>query len=636
MVGGMLKGLAEQILAGQFGTPEAAKLVEQSAMQGAQALTYAPRTEQGQEQVEAVGSVARNLIPLAGLQPQMGAIAQGVPRGVPAGTVMRSAAESTARTVGGEAAAAATVKAMDSATRVASLAGKGITTMPRRALEALQRDPAGDAPTPGTMGSAGAAGTDMATQRRALAADLPRPIQLTKGQATRDPAQLKFEIETAKLPEAGAPLRERFVKQNEQILQNFDAWIDQTGVEAPNLRAVGASVDRALVRQAASDKAAIRSAYKAAEAAGELEQPLQLQGLVRHLNDSAPDSATAPLLDVARRRAIQLGIAREAGASGPSWTEFVGERMGPYMKSEGGHAQAIKRIGEEWAASKANSQAGQLVAVPTTLKRAETYRQAINRATDFEATNVRQATIIKGLIDENTEGLGGGLYRQARALRSRYAQNYEDRSTIAKLLQNKRGTSDRQVAFEDVFDHAVLKGSLDDVRNVRRVLQRSGPDGAQAWRDLQGQTAKWIKEQAERNVATDSAGNRVVSPKGLDDAIRGLDADGRLDFIFGKQGAQRMRDIRDLAQIARTVPPEAAVNTSNTASTLLAGFIDVGTSGATGVPLPLATMVRVVRQHVKDASLRRRIEDALADLRKRAPNNKRNAPPVQEPNRTIH
>jgi hypothetical protein len=97
-----------------------------------------------------------------------------------------------------------------------------------------------------------------------------------------------------------------------------------------------------------------------------------------------------------------------------------------------------------------------------------------------------------------------------------------------------------------------------------------------------------------------------------------------------------MRDIRDLAQIARTVPPEAAVNTSNTASTLLAGFIDVGTSGATGVPLPLATMVRVVRQHVKDASLRRRIEDALADLRKRAPNNKRNAPPVQEPNRTIH
>ena len=39
MVGGTLKGLAEQILSGQFGTPQAANLVEQSAAKGAQALT---------------------------------------------------------------------------------------------------------------------------------------------------------------------------------------------------------------------------------------------------------------------------------------------------------------------------------------------------------------------------------------------------------------------------------------------------------------------------------------------------------------------------------------------------------------------------------------------------------------------
>ena len=80
------------------------------------------------------------------------------------------------------------------------------------------------------------------------------PIQLTKGRATRDPAQLKFEVETAKLPDAGAPIRDRYVQQNDQILRNFDAWIDQTGAEAPNLRAVGQSVDSALVKQAASDR----------------------------------------------------------------------------------------------------------------------------------------------------------------------------------------------------------------------------------------------------------------------------------------------------------------------------------------------------------------------------------------------
>lgn len=572
LAGGFLKGLAEQILQGQFGTPEANRAVEQSAVQGAQALTYQPRSETGQELVGMVGDAAKQLVPIAGLAPEMQALQAGAAAAKPA-------------------VAATAARAMDSASRVAEFAGKQVTTLPRRALEALRREP--ETATAGTMGSVGAAGVDMATQRRAVAADMPVPLKLTKGQATRDPAQLKFEAETAKVPEAGAPLRQRFVEQNQQILQNFDAWIDQTGAEAPNLRAVGATVDRALVRQASSDKAAIRTAYKAAEQAGELEQPLQLQGLVRHLNESAPDAATAPLLEVARRRALQLGIAAE-GAD------------------------------------------GSLVPQPTTLKMAETYRQAIGRATDYEPTNVRQATIIKGLIDENTEGLGGGLYRQARALRSRYAQNYEDRATVSKLLQNKRGTTDRQVALEDVFDHAILKGSLDDVRNVRRVLQRSGADGAQAWRELQGSTATWIRDQAAKNSATDSLGNRVVSVDGLDKAIRTLDADGRLDFVFGKQGAQRMRDIRDLAQIARTVPPEAAVNTSNTAATLLAGFVDVGSSSLSGVPLPIATMVRIVRQHVKDGALRRRIEDALGDMQKRAPNNKRNAPPVQEPPRTIH
>src|SRR5690606_3214195 len=62
MVGGMLKGLAEQILSGQFGTPEAANLVERSAMQGADALTYTPRTAQGQSQVQAIGEVLAPLV----------------------------------------------------------------------------------------------------------------------------------------------------------------------------------------------------------------------------------------------------------------------------------------------------------------------------------------------------------------------------------------------------------------------------------------------------------------------------------------------------------------------------------------------------------------------------------------------
>lgn len=566
MIGGTLKGLAEQILSGNFGTSQAADLVEKSAMSGAQALTYAPRTEEGQRQAQAVGSALQNLVPVAAVAPALAVPGAAAARSAaPARVSARAAVEGTVRDVAGSTAAAGASRAIDAGARVAELGARGVTTLPRRALEALRSEPA--APTPGTMGSAGVAGTDMAAMRTANAQSLPVPVQLTRGQASRDPAQLKFEVETAKNPEAGAPLRQRYVEQNDAILRNFDTWIDQTGAEAPTLRAVGQAVDKALVEQVSRDKAQVRAMYKAAETAGELEAPVSLESVVQHLNDSAPDVATAPLLDVARRRAIQLGIASEQG--------------------------------------------GQLVPQRVPLKIAESYRQAIGRATDYEATNIRQASIIKGLVDEATDGLGGTLYRRARAQRARNAQNYENRATISKLLGTKRGTSDRQVAFEDIFDHSIIKGSLDDVRNVRRVLQRSGPEGAQAWRELQGQTLRWLKDEATKSVATDSTGNRVISPAALDKSIRALDHDGRLQFVFGKRGAQQLRDINELAQIAKTVPPEAAVNFSNTASTLLAAFGDVAGSALTGVPAPLATATRLGLKHIKDKKLRARIDDAL-------------------------
>jgi hypothetical protein len=578
MIGGTLKGLAEQILAGQFGTQEAAKLVAESAAGGAQMLTYAPRTQSGQDQVEVIGRLSQDLVPVAGVAPALmmprAAAGAGMRPAAPAGVLARTSATETARAVAGNTGAAAVEGVIKGADRVADLARTGATTLPRRALEALRRTDEPQA-TPGTMGSAGAAGADMALQRTATAESLPVPIRLTRGQASRDPAQLKFEVETAKLPEQGAPLRARIQEQNDALLRNFDVMLDQSGAEAPSLRAAGAAVDQALVKQAARDKAQYRVTYKAAEQAGELEAPVSLANLVQHLNDAAPEAATAPVLTTARAKALQLGVATE--------------------------------------------QNGQLVPAPVPLKTAELFRQSVNRATNFEPTNIRQATIMKGLVDDATNGLGGNLYRQARSQRARYAQNYEDRAVVANLMRTRKGTSDRAVALEDVFSSSILKGSLDDVRNMRRVLQRGGDDGMQAWRELQGATVNHIRDAATRSVAKDGTGNSVISPAALDRAVRDLDVDGRLDFVLGKQGAQRMRDINDLAQYVKTVPPEAAINTSNTASTLMAALLDAGVIGGTGgaVPVPVASLVRAARQTIQDRALRRRIEAALADAGRR-------------------
>jgi hypothetical protein len=577
MVGGTLEGLAQQILNGQFGTPEAADAVERAAAAGAQSLTYAPRTQSGQDQAEALGGAMQQIIPVAPLT----GMAAGLSR---AGAPLRMAGVDAAQAARG----AVSERIAPIAQAVGERAGAAMQAVRDRLPGAA---PAETAPTPGTLGSAGAAGTDMAAQRRALAADLPVPIKLTKGQAERSFEQQRFEQEAAKDPGTGAPLRERYAQQNEDILKNFDAWMDQTGAEAPSLRAVGTAVDKALVEQAKNDKTAFRMVYKEAEKAGELAEPVELSKVIDHLNESAPDAATAPLLDVARRRAIQLGLAVE-GAD------------------------------------------GNLVAQPVTLKAAETFRQAINRATDYEATNVRQSAIIKGLVDEGTEGAGGNLYKRARDMRSRYAANYENRANVSKLLEKKRGTTDRQVALEDVFDHTVLRSTLDDVRNVRRVLQRGGEEGAQAWRELQGSTVNWIKSEATKGVATDIRGNQIVSPAALNKALRTLDADGKLDFIFGKKGAQQLRDINDLSKAVFTAPP-GSVNTSNTASVLLAALTEAGISGSiTGLPIPVLSGLRLVANTMKERRIARRISEALGDA-ERAKNAAKPAV-TRAPTKTLH
>lgn len=77
MIGGTIGGVADEIASGQFGSRDAADRIEKAANEGASMLTYAPRTESGQRQTQAVGEA---LAPLAALGPMVSegaALAQG-------------------------------------------------------------------------------------------------------------------------------------------------------------------------------------------------------------------------------------------------------------------------------------------------------------------------------------------------------------------------------------------------------------------------------------------------------------------------------------------------------------------------------------------------------------------------------
>lgn len=538
MIGGTLKGLAEQLLSGQFGTQQAADAVEQAATEGQQALTYAPRTQAGQEQTQAVGEALAPLAAVAPMTAELGTIAQGA----------RAAAPVAGRV-------AAPIRQ----------GAKAITEAIRPATAEVQSG----------ARSGGAAAVEAGTLRQAKAEELPVPIKLTEGQKTRDFGQQRFERETAKDPEMGEPIRERFAEQNAKLQQNFDAFIDQTGAEAGDLRSVGQSVDKALRSRAAADKTKIRTLYKDAEKSGEMEAPVTLENLVRHLEDSKPEAEVANVLKAARAKAIQLGVAREGDS-------------------------------------------GALVAQPVSLKNAELLRRSINAATNAEPTNIRQASIMKGLVDESTEGIGGQAYKKARAARARFAKDYENVSLVKNLIGQKRGSNDRSIALEDVVRRSIIEPStsLDDVRQIRRLLQTEGPSGQQAWKELQGATLNYIKEEALKNVARDQQGNAIISPAQLDRAIQKLDKNGKLDFVFGKKGAEMLRTVNDVAKDVLVAPP-GAVNTSNTAS-VLAGLMDVAISGTSGVPAPVMTTLRLMTKNIKDRKTRARVRKALGITPKEA------------------
>lgn len=75
---GAVKGIGQSVLSGTYGTPEAAQQAEQQAMETGAALTYAPRTQAGQEYTQALGEAAAPLAAAAPLTQELGIIGQSL------------------------------------------------------------------------------------------------------------------------------------------------------------------------------------------------------------------------------------------------------------------------------------------------------------------------------------------------------------------------------------------------------------------------------------------------------------------------------------------------------------------------------------------------------------------------------
>jgi hypothetical protein len=443
----------------------------------------------------------------------------------------------------------------------AALGALGGVRAPRAAPKAK---PAAKA-TPGTPGSAGAAGTDVATQRRERAAQ--QGIDLTKGQAERSFEQQRFERETAKDSEQGGPLRERAADQNERMLKRFDELVEETGGQEVDPGAAGRKIVDPILKKAERAKAEIRTAYDDARAVGDMDDPIDYQPIREFIDEQGPTAQ---------------------------------DKLAP----------VLKMVDEQLARNDPDGSG----TVP--INALEDVRKAIRKAIEPGTPNEKFGTDMIRLIDQATEGKGGELYKHARKLYRDYAAEFKNQGAIRDLIHLKRGTTDRKVAYEDVVRKTVTTGSVDDLNNVKRTLTSAGDDGLQAWREVQGQAMRWINDEATKNVARDVRGNAIVSPAKLGAAVRALDKEGKLEILFGKKGAETLRDLDDIAKDLFTAPP-GAVNTSNTASVVkeaVKWMTDSAVSLATtGVPVPLVMGGKALLRARADRKVRGQVKEALGD-----------------------
>lgn len=419
--------------------------------------------------------------------------------------------------------------------------------------------------------SIGAAKTPDEMRRAAIASSVPVPFEggsaLTKGQVTRNYEQLQFEKETAKLGDVGAPLRKRSENQTATLIANLDAISDLSNPARSELRDIGMAVDDALQSRHRSLKNKERALYAEAEKRGEMMESVQINEFANVFDDLDELSDVARNAGAIMKNAIKRGIVEDVD--------------------------------------------GVIYAKPKTLAEIERFRQFVNRATDItDPRESRVRAIVLSAIDESTENAGGDAYKRARKFSSSFRREMENTGITKKLLSNKRGSSERQIAYEDAFKKIMLDSPIDEINKLRGTLLKSGPEGKQAWADLKAKGVSYLKENSMSLSQSDAAGTPTFSPDKFNKAIKAMDDKGKLQSIYGKRGAQTIRDLGELAKDIYTAPP-GAVNFSNTASAMQVALDSLGTFAVTGIPAPVATTLKESLKFVKNAKTKQKIKESL-------------------------
>jgi len=352
-------------------------------------------------------------------------------------------------------------------------------------------------------------------------------IRSTAGEREKNLQKQQFEsdVQRGSLPgvseEAKAELGRQYgafkVGQKQDILNQFERMTEEVGgtIDRSTPRAVGTVIDKALVKQYQDKLKKVDDAYDAARASGETKQVVDTSKLEQWLADNAPEAISVPQI------------------------QTIGAKL-----------DALKRV------------TGNQI----TIDDLENIYKSAGSLAKGDASAATFMGQVKGVINEMTEGAGGDLYRKARMERRQLAKEFENVNTVDQLLSTKAGKTDRKVALDDVYNHVVIDGSLEEMRTVTSLLKKT-EQGQQAYKELQGYTLQRMKDLLlKQGDETDN-----IRLNNFNNFVTQLDREDKLAYMFGKTGRDTLLDLKKSISDVMVKEP-GAVNYPNTAGAVLRGL----------------------------------------------------------------
>ena len=353
-------------------------------------------------------------------------------------------------------------------------------------------------------------------------------IRTTAGQREQNLQKQQFEseVERGSLPGISPEAREKLARQygafaegqKQDILNKFELMTEQAGgtIDRSSPRSVGTVIDKALVKQYETKLQKVDDAYQKARDSGETKQIVDTSKLDQWLIDNAPEAISVPQI------------------------QTIGAKL-KQLKEATGNQVSIDDLENLY-------------------KVAGSLAEGNPSAAGFMGK-------VKGVINEVTEGTGGDLYRAARSERKQLAKDFENVKRVDDLLSTKAGKTDRKVALDDVYNHIVVDGSLEEMRTVTQLLKKGGLEGQQAYKELQGYTLQRMKDLLLKKG--DETDKMVFN--NFNNFVTQLEREDKLAYMFGKTGANEILDLRKSIQDVMVKQP-GAVNYSGTGSVVLRGL----------------------------------------------------------------